>query len=103
MGRDYSRIVSIAPKTYHSRVLFDGRDNDFYSCIRGSHQITPSGSLLVTSPQQGRVFEIAMDGNLALEIYNREAGGSKFNYVISQAIWLPVDAFDVEDLEPCSS
>ena len=103
MSRDYSQIVSITPESYRTKVLFDGRKNDFYSRIRGKHQFTEEGILIVTSPQQGRVLEINPDGEVVLEFINKKPGSNEFNYVISDAIWLPPDTFNfVEDM-PCEN
>ena len=93
MSRDYSQILSIEPKSYRAQVAFDGRNNDFYSRIRGKHQFTGAGNLLVTSSQQGRIFEVDPDGDVVLEIINTQPGSSEFNYSFSQAIWMPPDAF----------
>ncbi len=92
MNRDYSRIVSIVPATREVKVLFDGRTNDFYSRIRGKHQLTGAGTLLVTSPQQGRVFEVEHDGNTVFELLNTRPGPGAYNYPLSEAIWFPTDA-----------
>jgi hypothetical protein len=93
MSRDYSRIVSIAPASYRTKVIFDGRVNNFYSRIRGKHQFTENGTLLITSPQEGRVFEVLPNGDTVLEIFNTKPCSDEFNYSISQAIWLPPDTF----------
>jgi hypothetical protein len=103
LGRDYSRIVSIAPKSFEERILFDGQKNNFYSRFRGKHQITETGNLLVTSTQQGRVFEVDPNGKVVLEILNRKPGDSEFNYLISQATWLPVDYFKFTESKRCGS
>lgn len=92
MNRDYSRIVSIVPGTREVKVRFDGRANDFYSRIRGKHQFTGAGTLLVTSPQQGRVFEVEADGHSVFEMLNTRPGKGEFNYPLSEAIWFPFDA-----------
>jgi len=93
MSRDYSRIASIAPSSYRTKVMFDGRSNNFYTRIRGKHQFTEHGSLLITSSQEGRIFEVDPNGNVVLEIFNTKPGSNEFNYSFSQAIWLPPDTF----------
>lgn len=103
MGQDYSRIVSISPDTYRTKVMFDGRRNNFYSRIRGKHEFTDAGTLLVTSPQQGRIFEIGPNGKNILEILNTKPGNDKFNYVVSQALWLPPDFFEFAEHLSCAS
>lgn len=103
MGRDYSRIVRIDPKSYRTDVLLDGRKYNFYSRIRGKHQITAKGNLLVTSAQQGRVFEVAPNGDVVLEIVDTKPGSNKFNYTLSEAIWLPPDAFNFGDDKICEN
>lgn len=103
MSRDYSRIVSIAPKSYRTTVLFDGRENDFYSRIRGKHQFTEAGNLIVTSSQQGRIFEVDPNGKVILEIFNRKPGSDNINYVISQTLWLPADAFKFAETISCQN
>ncbi|MES9884956.1 MAG: arylsulfotransferase family protein [Sedimenticola sp.] len=93
MGRDYSQIVSISPKSYKAEVFFDGRANNFYSRIRGKQQIAKTGNLLVTSPQQGRFFEVNTDGKVVLELINTVPESERLNYVISEVIWLPKNTF----------
>ncbi len=101
MSADYSEIVAISPETYRSRVLFDGRKNDFYSRVRGQHQITSVGNLLVTSPQQGRVFEIDSAGDMVLEILNTNIESDDVNYVVTNAMWLPTDALNLNEFSSC--
>ena len=83
MSLDYSRIVGVVPASQSTRVVFDGRSVDFYSRIRGKHQITKAGNLLITSPQQGRVFEVDPNGQMVLEILNPKPGSDQFNYPMS--------------------
>jgi hypothetical protein len=103
MSRDYSRIVSISPTSFQTKVLFDGRNNDFYSRIRGKQQLTENGNLIITSTQQGRVFEINPDGDVVLEFINTKPGSDESNFVISQAIWLPHNTFNFGDDKLCIS
>ncbi len=100
MSRDYSEIVAIDPHTMGKRVLVDGQDRDFYSRIRGKHQILPSGNVLVTSAQQGIAFEATPEGETAFEIVNFKPGDDAVNYVLSEVVWLPSDKVRVV---PCSS
>ena len=101
MGSDFSRIISIEPNSYHTKILFDGSNNDFYSRIRGKHQITGSGNIIVASSQQGRIFEVDQNGETILEIVNKKPEDDEFNYTVSQAIWLPADAFDFAENIVC--
>jgi hypothetical protein len=102
MSLDYSRIVGIVPASQSTRVVFDGRSADFYSRIRGKHQITKAGNLLITSPQQGRVFEVEPNAHMVLEIFNPKPGSEEFNYPISEAIWFPSDAFNFAEDFSCA-
>jgi len=102
MSLDYSRIVGIVPASQSTRVVFDGRSADFYSRIRGKHQITSAGNLLITSPQQGRVFEVDPNGHMVLEIFNPKPGSAEFSYPISEAIWFPADAFNFAEDFSCA-
>ena len=103
MSRDYSRIVSIAPASEKPRVVFDGRTNDFYSRIRGAHQFTAAGNLLIASTQQGRVFEVDSNGKTVFEIYNTRPGSDEFNYPVADAIWFSSDAFDFAKDSSCAN
>jgi hypothetical protein len=103
MNRGYSRIVSIVPGSRAVRVVYDGRVNDFYSRIRGKHQTTAAGTLLITSPQQGRVFEVERDGHVVFEMLNIRPGSGDFNYPLSEAIWLPSDTSLFKEGAPCEN
>ncbi|WP_347312751.1 arylsulfotransferase family protein [Defluviimonas sp. SAOS-178_SWC] len=94
MARDYSDIVAINPQTNQRRVVFDGRKNNFYSRIRGKVQKLEAGGLVVTSPQQGRAFEVDSDGRTVLDIVNTKPDDASVNYVVSEMKWLPPNYFD---------
>ena len=88
MGRDYSRITALTPVpggTAEARadVLLDGRDMDFYSRIRGKHQLLED-RIIVTAPQQGRAFEWVPGQGIALEFLNLVPGDDSRSYLISE-------------------
>jgi hypothetical protein len=103
MNGPFSRIVSIVPASRDVKVVFDGRTNDFYSRIRGKHQETAAGTLLITSPQQGRVFEVERSGHVVFEMLNTRPGRGAFNYPLSEAIWLPSDTPRFKEGVPCAN
>jgi hypothetical protein len=103
MNGPFSRIVSIVPGTSEVNTVFDGRNNDFYSRIRGKHQATGAGTLLITSPQQGRVFEVERDGHEVFEIVNTRPGRGEFNYPLSDTIWFPSDTALFKEGVPCAN
>jgi hypothetical protein len=97
MSRDFSEVVTIDPKTFDKTVLLDGRNHKFYTRIRGKHELLDDGTLVVTSPQQGRAFEVNGNGDVAFEVINVKPGTENLNYVISDLKWLPRDYFHRED------
>lgn len=99
MSRDYSEIVTINPETFESGVFLDGRDHAFYTRIRGKKQLLDDGTLVVTSPQQGRAFEVDPDGERVFEIVNTKPGTEDTNYVISELKWFPRNYFAMEAWE----
>ena len=101
MSLDYSEIISINPVSYERTTLVNGRDQGFYTRMRGKHQQLNDGSISVTSPQQGRAFEVNRDGKIVFEVVNLKPGSDKTNYVISEMKWLPLDGFS-ERMKQCT-
>ena len=99
MHRGVSRIVSIDPGTYDLQTIVDGADYGFYSTIRGKAQRHSGDSLLVTAPQQGRVFELNADGEIVFEF--ESSFSDEANFTVSEAIFLPEDYFDFERFPRC--
>ena len=92
MHRGWSRILAVDPKTYARRTVLEGSKHGFYSHIQGKHQMLPTGGLLITSPQQGRVFEVDRAGKVVLELLNvYDDAGRLLN--LSEAVSLPLDYF----------
>ncbi len=98
MHRGYSNIIEINPETYQYDILVDGRKYDFYTWWRGKHQIMPDGGVLITSPDQGRVFETNKEGDLTFEFLNLYKDNNQY-LVISEARFLPINYF--EELPQC--
>ena len=95
MHRGESRILRFDPAADDPpEVILDGREYDFYTWIRGNHQTTDGDTILVTSPQQGRVFEVDEDGQVVFELINAYGKGSDERLVLSNAIRLPNDYFN---------
>ena len=100
MHRGYSNIKEINPTTYNAKVLLEGKKYDFYTWWRGKHQILPNGGILVTSPDQGRVFETDTKGNITFEFLNTYKKDKEY-LAVSEAIFLPFNYF--KTLPQCSS
>jgi len=67
-----SNIVEIDPvSNKYSIVYGDKGQQNFLSAIRGKHEITEDGGLLITEFQAGRVFETNAAGNIVWEYINR--------------------------------
>ena len=103
MSRDFSRIISIDPTSFHINVRFEGKSNNFYSRIRGKQQVTKDGTMIIASPQQGRVFEVGPTGEIGLEFINLKPGNSATSYSMSEAIILSTEASDFFGENKCSN
>lgn len=103
MHRGESRILRFDPATDDPpEVVLDGRDYDFYTWIRGNHQTTDEGTIIVVSPQQGRAFEVDGDGEVIFELINVYGESSDERLVLSNAIRLPNDYFNEGVFESCA-
>ncbi len=98
MHRGYSSIIEVDPRSMERRTLIDGADYDFYTWHRGKHEELPDGTMLITSPEQGRVFEVAPDGTVTFDFHNsfREERGP---LSVSEARFLPPDY--LQELPEC--
>jgi hypothetical protein len=90
----FSRIVSMNVNNYMTEVLYDGRSDNFYSNIRGKHQMLPNGNILITSSMQGRVLIVNRRGETVFEMLNKY--DSNESLLISEAKWLPHDFFNFD-------
>jgi hypothetical protein len=103
MHRDASRILRFDPASSGPpEVILEGRDYDFYTWIRGNHETTDAGTILVTSPQQGRVFEVDEDGEVVFELLNVHGDSMNQRLVLSNAVRLPRDYFNEGVFDSCA-
>lgn len=91
-GSQTSRIVRTNPTTGETSVVFEGNDAvPFYSWQRGKHQVLPSGNILITESQHGRVFEITPEGDL---VWERDMGwDDQQNLIVTEARHVAPDFF----------
>ncbi|MFO7850235.1 MAG: arylsulfotransferase family protein [Spirochaetia bacterium] len=92
--KKYSRILRIDPQTFETEVVYHGRRDNFYTGIRGQHQVLPNGNILITSSTQGRIMIVDEDGETVFDFINRYDGEEAL--VLSDAVWVPDDFFGFE-------
>jgi hypothetical protein len=97
--------MELDPITMDYAMVVDGKEYQFYSTIRGKHQLEPDGSYLITSSNQGRVFEVDPEGNVTFEFLNvyddnGQRRGEAEYLAVSEARFLPTDFF--EELPKCN-
>ena len=67
-----SNIIEIDPVSNEYNIIYGNKSQQsFLSVIRGKHQITEDGGLLITEFEGGRVFETNTSGNIVWEYINR--------------------------------
>lgn len=98
MNRGYSNITEVNPVTYEHDIVVDGEKYNFYTWWRGKHQMMPNGGALITSPDQGRVFETDEEGNITFEFLNIYGDNQEY-LAISEAQFLPKNYF--KELPQC--
>lgn len=104
MHRGASYIVRLDPKDSESvETMVDGEDLAFYTWIQGKHQVTANGeAVLITSPRQGRVFEVDLSGNVVFEFVNQYENLAGRRFFVSEAIRLPRNYFEEGALDKCA-
>ncbi|MEO1105315.1 MAG: arylsulfotransferase family protein, partial [Pseudomonadota bacterium] len=93
MNREWSRIVEIDPQTFEVDVTVDGERHDFYTRIRGKHQILTGGGHLMVSSQQARAIELGANGEVALEFLNLNGDDKNLGYTLTDYMFVPEAAF----------
>ena len=67
----------------------------------GKMDITPNQGILVTSPKQGRVFEVSKEGEKTFEFINQYNHDTNEVLVVTGAKFLPEDYFDKNSFLRC--
>ena len=89
-------IMAIDPASHETRVIYGGRpDQEIFTVVRGKQQVTPSGGLLITEFEAGRVLETDAGGRIVWEYINRY-NDSNVAEVTEAALYRP-DYFTVTD------
>ncbi len=99
MHRGVSTLIKIDPKTYKQEIIYHGKKEKFYTWMRGKHEVLKNGHITLSSPQQGRVFEVDESGETVFEFVNRY--DEKKSMLISELITLPLDYFGEGGIKPC--
>lgn len=73
--RHYSRVLELDPTT--KKIVWEYKDQDFFSNIRGLSQRLPNGGTLVVSSQRGRAFEVTPEGEVVWEYWSPDVLGGK--------------------------
>lgn len=78
VGREYTRIVQVNPRT--NKITWEYKTEPpelFYTFLCGSAQRFPNGNTLITNSDHGHVFEVTKKGETVWEFYHFETEGSK--------------------------
>ena len=67
-----SNIIQVDPASGLTEVVYGEREGqEFLSVIRGKHDLTPEGGILITEFEAGRAFEVDAQGRVVWEYVNR--------------------------------
>ena len=94
----YSKIWRFIPEANSVEIAYDGSRDNMYSGERSKHQVLPNGNILMTSAHQGRILEATPEGRTVFEFLNHY--DDEQNLILSEAIWLPPDFFEVDFDDP---
>jgi hypothetical protein len=75
-GIKYSRVVELNPLSFKVIWEFAGDErNIFFSATCGSNQRLPNGNTLITESDNGRAFEVNLEGEIVWEFINPHRAG----------------------------
>ena len=87
-GEGWSRIVEVDPLT--DEIVWEYRADppeDFYSYSRGTVHRLPGGNTLIASSNQGRIFEVTRDGEIAWDYRTPHRWGDKARSVLRAEVY----------------
>ena len=91
-----SNILEMDPATRRSKIVYgDVKRQEMLSVIRGKHELTARGGLLITEFDGGRVFQTDSNGRLVWQFINRYDGDEVAE--ITEARVYPPGYFEVLD------
>ena len=91
-----SNIIQVDPVSNDYNVIYGGKEGqEMLSVIRGKHEVTASGGLLITEFEGGRVFETDSAGRTVWEYVNRYDAENVAE--ITEARVYPASYFNVSD------
>jgi len=83
-----SRILEFNPVTHEIIWLYNGSpDIQFNNIIRGAQQRLSNGNTLITSSNQGRLFEVTPDNEIVWDFRNPIRGEGKNDNLVSVLMW----------------
>mgnify|MGYP000306611410 CR=1 FL=1 len=83
-------------------VAFDGEKNGFRSPANGMHQRTEFGSRMVTSANQGWVFEVDDAGETVFSFLNTYSQADNRTLFLADSYHLPANYFTGKPWEQCA-
>ena len=89
-----SRVIMIDLSNYQIDEIYNGKNHNAYSVIKGNHQILEDNHLLATFSTQGRFLILNKDGKLKFELINKYS--KNFNAQLSETIWIDKNFFKFE-------
>ena len=66
--RSWSRVIELNPRT--KQIVWEYRNEGFFTYNEGYIQVLPNGNILVTVSEKGHVFEVTRDKKIVWEFYN---------------------------------
>ncbi len=99
--REHSDIIAIDPVSLRHQVILDGDRYDFYSQVNGMQTTTPWDTLLVTSTNQGWIFEVDEAGEVVFSFVNNYKVDEGRSLNVSDAHRYPAEWFSEPFWERC--